>query len=300
MFHTFRELVEYCNSRNIPLHEAFIRMEEKVSGMPREYLIRKMREKLDVMRASIITALENPPKLIINELSGQASLLFNSKGVFLRKEIKKAVARAMAVIENSAAMGRICAAPTAGASGIVPATLITAAEILNKGEEDIINALFVAGGFGVIMSRTIKFSGAWGGCQAETGAATAMSAAALVSMAGGTAKMATDAAAISFKNILGLVCDPVAGLVISPCIKRNALGVVNAFLSAELALSGVSSLIPLDEVLQAVVSVATMMPPMLKERAEGGLAITPTGKKIQSILEALPWMEASPAKNRKR
>ncbi|MEM2637100.1 MAG: L-serine ammonia-lyase, iron-sulfur-dependent, subunit alpha [Candidatus Korarchaeota archaeon] len=293
-FFSFADLEKYCESQKIPLHEAFIRMEEKVCGLPRPTILQKMKEKLNVMYASMLTVLENPPTLIIKELSAQAARLFSAPPVFLSPLLKKAVARAMAVIENNASMGRICAAPTAGASGIVPAVIITGAEMLNKTDEDILNALFVAGGFGVLMSKTIQFSGAWGGCQAETGVATAMSAAALVSMSGGSPKMATTAAAISLKNILGLVCDPVAGLVISPCIKRNALGVVNSFLSAELALAGVVSLIPLDEVLQALSSVANLMPPMLKERAEAGLATTPTGIRVKSIIDALPWENAFP------
>ena len=180
----------------------------------------------------------------------------------------------------NASMGRICAAPTAGASGIIPATLITVAESLNIPEEALIDALFTASGIGEIIAKNATLSGAEGGCQAECGAAAAMSAAAIVEMAGGTAEMSLHAAATALKNIMGLICDPIAGLVEAPCAKRNASGSINAMLSADLALAGVESIIPFDEVVEAMYKVGKSLSFELRETALGGIAATETGKRI--------------------
>ena len=190
-----------------------------------------------------------------------------------------ALYRALAVSELNAAMGRVVAAPTAGSCGILPAAVLTMQE---KGcsEHDCVMALFTASAVGMVITTSASVAGAQGGCQAECGSAAAMAAAAIVELAGGTPRQAADAVAIALKNILGLVCDPVAGLVEIPCIKRNASGVAGAFVAAELALAGIESAIPADEVIVAMKKVGDAMSPALKETAEGGLAATPTARRL--------------------
>jgi L-serine dehydratase len=175
-------------------------------------------------------------------------------------------------------MGLICATPTAGSSGVLPAVMFAAQEKLQAEEEVVINHLFTAGAIGYIIANNASISGAAGGCQAEVGSASAMAAAALTEMAGGTPSQAAHAMAMALKNMLGLSCDPVAGLVEVPCIKRNAAGAVNAFAAAEMALAGVESRIPWDEVISAMYRIGLSMPISLKETALGGLAATETGK----------------------
>ncbi|MGN0158435.1 MAG: L-serine ammonia-lyase, iron-sulfur-dependent, subunit alpha [Brotaphodocola sp.] len=196
------------------------------------------------------------------------------------KMISGALFRALAVSELNASMGRIVAAPTAGSCGILPAAVLTLQEERGLSDEACVMALFTASAVGTVIAENASIAGAQGGCQAECGAAAAMAAAALTELAGGTPQMVSDAVAIALKNILGLVCDPVAGLVEIPCIKRNASGVAGAFVAAELALAGIVSAIPADEVIWAMKKVGDAMSPTLKETAEGGLASTPTGQKL--------------------
>jgi len=192
-----------------------------------------------------------------------------------------ALVRALAVSEYNAAMGRIVAAPTAGSCGIIPAAVLTVAEERGVGERDTVLSLFTASAVGMVIAKNASISGAQGGCQAECGSASAMAAAAVVEMCGGTPEMIGHAVAIALKNVLGLVCDPVAGLVEIPCIKRNAAGVAGALTAAELALAGIGSAIPPDEVILAMKRVGDLMPPALRETADGGLADTPTGRALQ-------------------
>ena len=186
----------------------------------------------------------------------------------------------MAVVEVNASMGKICAAPTAGASGVLPGVLIESARERDWTDEQLVDALFTAGAIGLLFARNATISGAGGGCQAETGVASAMAAAAIVELSGGAPVQALDAAAMTIKNILGLICDPVAGLVECPCIKRNALGAVNALICADMALAGITSLIPFDEVVATMLTVGKDIRSEYRETAKGGLAVTPTGKKV--------------------
>ncbi len=191
-----------------------------------------------------------------------------------------ALYRALAVSELNAAMGRIVAAPTAGSCGILPAAMLTMQEEKGFSQQECVMALFTASAVGMVIANNASLAGAQGGCQAECGSAAAMAAAAITELSGGTPKMISHAVAIALKNILGLVCDPVAGLVEIPCIKRNASGVAGAFVAAELALAGIESAIPADEVIWAMKKVGDAMSPALKETAEGGLAATPTGQRL--------------------
>ena len=195
-----------------------------------------------------------------------------------------ALTRALAISELNAAMGRIVAAPTAGSCGILPAALLTMEQEKGCSRRSCVMAMFTASAVGLVIAKNACLAGAQGGCQAECGSAAAMAAAAIVELAGGTPKMIGDAVAIALKNVLGLVCDPVAGLVEVPCVKRNASGVAGAFVAAELALAGIGSVIPPDEAILAMKRVGDAMHPALKETAEGGLAATPTACRLQHKL----------------
>lgn len=192
-----------------------------------------------------------------------------------------ALYRALAVSELNAAMGRIVAAPTAGSCGILPAAVLTMQAERNLSDRECVMSLFTASAVGMVIANNACLAGAQGGCQAECGSAAAMAAAAIVELAGGTPRMAGHAVAIALKNILGLVCDPVAGLVEIPCIKRNASGVAGALVAAELALAGIESAIPADEVIVTMDKVGRAMPASLRETADGGLADTPTGRLLR-------------------
>ena len=188
---------------------------------------------------------------------------------------------ALAVSETNACMGKIVAAPTAGSCGILPAAILSVMDDRKIPEKDVVMSMFTASAIGLVAANKASIAGAEGGCQAECGVGSAMAAAAVTEMCGGTPQMVSDACAIAIKNILGLVCDPVAGLVEIPCIKRNAMGTANAFTAAELALAGITSAIPADETLWAMKKVGDSMSSALKETGEGGLAATPTGRRLK-------------------
>ena len=192
---------------------------------------------------------------------------------------------ALKVAECNACMKRIVAAPTAGSCGVLPAVLIPLAEERAPDNEIILQALYIAAGFGQVAASRASVSGAQGGCQAEIGVASAMAAAALTHIMGGTGEQCAHAFAIALGNLLGLVCDPVAGLVEIPCVKRNVIGAVNAVSAADMALAGITSHIPADEVIDAMGEIGDAMPASLRETGQGGLAATPTG---QRIAESLP------------
>ena len=202
--------------------------------------------------------------------------------------LNQAIATALKVSECNACMKRIVAAPTAGSCGVIPAVLLPyQQEYPDATETDMIQALYVSGGFGNILAERASISGAEAGCQAEIGAASAMAAAALVYLRGGTPEACGHACAMALKNLLGLVCDPVAGLVEVPCVKRNVVGVVNAISCANMALAGITSRIPADEVIDAMAEVGAAMSADLRETARGGLAATPTAQKIAKDLAAV-------------
>ncbi|MBZ9609145.1 L-serine ammonia-lyase, iron-sulfur-dependent, subunit alpha [Clostridium estertheticum] len=277
------ELLSVCEEKNIPISEYTIRCEQEESGFTRSEIVEKMRKNLNIMREAAEYGLTNETRSISGLIGGDAIRLnrYAQGGNTLTGEFMiKAMARALSCSEVNAAMGKIVAAPTAGSCGILPAVIITAGEKLNKTEDELINALFTASGVGIIIAKNATMSGAEGGCQAECGSAAAMGAAAVVEMMGGTPAMALNAAAIVIKNILGLVCDPVAGLVEVPCAKRNIAGAVSALTTADLAMSGVTSRIPFDDTVIAMYKVGKQLPCELRETAMGGLATTPTGLEL--------------------
>jgi len=275
-------LRRYCLENGIPIYEAMMRREEKQSECSREQVLAEMQKNLDVMKESVYRGLNEKVESVSGLSGGEAMRLFKygKHNPFSGYTACRAAASAMAVVEVNASMGRIVAAPTAGASGILAGALIESARQRGWSDETLVEGLFTAGAVGLLFAKNATISGAGGGCQAETGVAASMTAAALVEISGGAPVQALDAAAMAMKNVLGMICDPVAGLVECPCIKRNALGSVNAMLCADMALSGVTSLIPFDEVVAAMYAVGKDIRPEYRETARGGLATTPTGKAV--------------------
>lgn len=281
---TGKELIEICNEKNIPIWEYTIQEEIEKSESNRETVIEKMRSTLHVMMNSSTYAQENQVQSVSGLIGGDAYKIkqYADKEITLTGDfMNRAMARALSSSEVNAAMGRIVACPTAGSCGILPAVVLSAGEKLNKTEDELIDALFTAAGVGIIIAKNATLAGAEGGCQAECGSAAAMASAAVVEMMGGTPQQALSAAAIVIKNVLGLVCDPVAGLVEVPCAKRNIAGTVSALTTADLAMSGVYSKIPFDEVVWAMYKVGRQLPSELRETALGGIAITPTALRYQ-------------------
>ena len=278
-FHHGSELLTLCSRYKISIGEVMLRREMEDTTRTREEIFAEMKLNLDVMRTSIRTGLDPtvPTRGLMagNESVKLARYAQNSE---LGGRLCGIVAAGMAVAEVNASMGQIVAAPTAGASGILPAIVVCCGEEQHMDDEALCMALFAAGAVGAIVAENASIAGASGGCQAETG--TAMAAAALAQMKGADPEISLTAAAITLKNCMGLVCDPVGGLVECPCIKRNAIGVTNAVLSCDLAMAGIPSLIPFDEVVEAMKSVGDAMSSDLKETARGGVAATKTGKAL--------------------
>ena len=278
------ELLKICEEENISLSEYAIRIEMRDKELSREEVYEKMAKNLKVMKEGATEGREKK----VNSLSG----LIGGDGYRVQKYLEKgntltgdvtvkAMAMALSSSEVNAAMGRIVACPTAGSCGILPAVILSAGEKLAKTDEELIDALFASAAVGMIIGMNATLSGAEGGCQAECGSAAAMASGAVVELMGGTPKMSLDAAAIIFKNVLGLVCDPVAGLVEIPCAKRNVSGAINALCTADMVMAGVNSKIPFDDAVAAMYKVGTGLPEELRETALGGCAITPTGKALQ-------------------
>ena len=262
------------------LGEIMIEHEVSVQESNEEKITTAMKEIWEVMVNSIEQGLKITKRSPSGMSGGDAKkiLVKSKKGKSLSgKNILKVAARAIGVAEYSSSMGIIVASPTAGSSGVVPAVVYTAAEICDASEESIIKGLFASGLIGLVCDAKASTSGSEHGCQAEIGVSAAMAAAAAVEIAGGTAEEAVNAAALMLKNSLGLACDPVAGLVETPCIKRNGMMAAEALL-ADMSLSGVKSNIPFDEVVVAMDDIGQMMPCEIKETSEGGLAKTKTGK----------------------
>ena len=254
LFSTVKELVALAESQNKPISEIMIEQEMLITKRSREDIIAQMDNNLTVMEKAVERGLQGVQSTS-GLTGGDAVLLqkYMATGKSLSGDlIMDAVSKAVATNEVNAAMGTICATPTAGAAGIVPGTLFAVKNKLNPTREQMINYLFTSGAFGFVVANNASISGAAGGCQAETGSAGSMAAAAIVEMAGGTPQQSAEAFSIVMKNMLGLVCDPVAGLVEVPCVKRNAMGAAKALVGADMALAGVVSRIPTDEVIEAM------------------------------------------------
>lgn len=276
-----QELLHICHEKGLTISEVGMNLEVERGEMTRQQIYEEMRLNLQVMRESIREGLEEQQTSVTGLMGLDADKLNAfTESAIMGRELTHIVASSMAVTEVNASMGRIVAAPTAGASGILPAAIICYGDTHDLTEEQMVSGLFNAGVIGLIIARNASLAGASGGCQAETGSAAAMAASALTELRGGTPEMCLHAAAIALKNVMGLVCDPVAGLVECPCIKRNAIGACNAVLCSDMVMAGIESIIPFDEVVTTMKNVGRMLSPDLKETAKGGVAVTPTALKI--------------------
>ena len=287
-FSTFAEMVDYARASGLTLPEAVEAYECRRSGVDGAFVRRKLRAAWMVMLDSAERGLKGRNRLVGGLLPGDdgAKLLraFHERRTLSGDVLPLAVARALAVMEVNGCMGRIVAAPTAGACGVVPGVLITAAEKLRSTPEEIDGALLVAAITGLLIANVAPISGAIGGCQSEIGVASAMAAAALAQMGGGTPVQVTHAVALALKGVLGMTCDQAAGPVEVPCVKRNAIGAANAFSSADMALAGIESVIPPDEVVLALRNIQTLMPVELRDTTIGGLGSTPTAARLKAEL----------------
>lgn len=282
MFYSIKELVKQANEHyNGSVADLMVATEQELTGRQEKEIRDIMSRNLDVMLASVQDGL-NGDKSVSGLTGGDALKLhqyIQSGNTLSEKTILTAARNAIAVNEQNAKMGLVCATPTAGSAGCIPAIISTAIDKLCLTREQQLDFLFTAGAFGLVIANNASISGAEGGCQAEVGSAAAMGSAAITMAAGGTAFQASQAIAFVIKNLLGLVCDPVAGLVEVPCVKRNAMGASFALVAADMALAGIESKIPVDEVVDAMYQVGKAMPTAFKETAEGGLANTPTGRR---------------------
>ena len=264
-----------------------IRRETVRADVSRAVVLDEMRENLEVMRKAADDGIHEKQSSVTGFTGGDAIKMkrYGSRS-YMGEGMCSLVASALGVVEVNSSMGRIVAAPTAGSAGVLPACLFAAQEKFNLTDEVLVRGLFTAAAVGMIIAENATLAGSEGGCQAEVGSASAMAAAALCEMRGALPAVSLNASGIALKMILGLVCDPIAGLVECPCIKRNAMGAVNAMLAADMALSGISSLVPFDEVVMATRSVGRQMNVDLRETAKGGLAATPTGKELMRRLKS--------------
>lgn len=282
---SLEEILKQADQENRCLADLIKERESQKTGLSIEEITKTMEQMYDVMVEDYQQGVEFDNRSVSGLTGGEGRRLMNYANKERATDIYvKAAARAMGVSNINASMGRIVAAPTAGSCGILPGSLITLADEYKKSREEVVDSLFIAAYIGKVIAENASISGAEGGCQAECGSAAAMAAGAGVYLCGGTAKQISHAVAFALKAVMGLVCDPVAGLVESPCIKRNGFGAVQAILAMDMALAGIESVIPADEVISAMDSVGRLMPACLKETAEGGIAATPTGKKLEEHL----------------
>ena len=281
------ELVQVCESEGKTIGEMMLMMEAKNSGKGEETIIGMMEERLIKMKEAVDSGIKDGSTAPSGISGGDAVRMYGyvNQGKSLSGHyISNAMTFSLATSESNARMGVIVATPTAGAAGILPGVLFSLHKNDGTPYKDLVMGLFTASMLGYVIANGSFISGAAGGCQAEVGSATAMAAGTIVELKGGTPKQAVNATAIAMKSLLGLVCDPVAGLVEVPCIKRNVIGTSIAFSAADLALAGIESRIPCDEVIEAMYKVGKDMPRTLRETALGGLAMTPTGKKVKEQL----------------
>lgn len=278
-FRNASELLSLCTELKLPISEVMRQREIIIGEMPEQEVDSRMTRVLEIMKEAAFSPLEHPVKSMGGLIGGESKKLFqhqtSGKGI-CGDLLEKAITYAMATLETNASMGLIVASPTAGSAGIVPGLLLALQEFYNFSDTQIQKALFNAGAIGYLAMRNATVAGAVGGCQAETGIAAAMAASAATELMGGTPIQCTYAASTVLMNMLGLVCDPVGGLVEYPCQNRNAAGVANALVAAEMALSGITQLIPLDEMIATMYTVGKKMPAELRETALGGCAIAPS------------------------
>jgi L-serine dehydratase len=282
--HSMNDLLDICARDQKCIAEVMLDMEIEKSGKSRETIVEMMKERLIKMKEAVDAGLTDRSTAPSGISGGDAGKMgeYIDKGDFLSGNyIGDAMTYSLATSESNARMGVIVATPTAGAAGILPGVLFSLHKNTGLSFDQLVMGLFTASTIGYVIANRSFISGAAGGCQAEVGSATAMAAGTIVELKGGTPYQAINATAIAMKSLLGLVCDPVAGLVEVPCIKRNVIGTSIAFSAADLALAGVESRVPCDEVIAAMYDIGKNMPRSLRETSLGGLAVTPTGKKVK-------------------
>lgn len=281
-YQTIEELCREAEAAGKTISALVLADQAEQMGQTEQELYDKMAERFHVMKDAVQAGQKPSLRSASGLTGGDAAKMaaYAQSGGITGGFLNRAITRALAVSEYNAAMGKIVAAPTAGSCGILPGTVVSLEEERRCTEREAVLSLFTAGAFGMVIAAQASIAGAEGGCQAECGSASAMAAAALVELSGGTPAQCAHAAAMAIKNQLGLVCDPVAGLVEIPCIKRNVSGIAIAFTAAEMALAGIESKIPVDECIVAMRRVGDALPCALKETAQGGLAATPTGLKM--------------------
>ena len=272
---TLNELAKYKKKASEAILNEDCQSAEEIAELKSE-----MAKRLQEMRSSVERGLKTKQPSITGMVGKNAKSLWESDDKLNSPLLKRVQAYAMAVNEENARMGKIVAAPTAGSAGTLPGALLGVADHHNIADEKLIEPLILAAGIGEIISKTIFIAGSSGGCQAEIGPSAAMAAAAVTELLGGSAKQAVHAAALALANTIGLVCDPVGGYVEVPCVSRNAFYSVHAISAAQMALAGLESVIPADEVVTAMAKVGRIMPLELRETGEGGIADTPTGRRI--------------------
>ena len=282
-FFTGQELIEVCKTKKLSISESMKLREITTGTLSSEEIDSKLETVLSIMKNAATKPLSHPGKSIGGLIGGEAKKVNDhgkTNSSVCGSMLSKAIAYSMAVLEVNASMGLIVAAPTAGSSGVVPGVLLALQKEHALSDPELYQGLLNASAIGYLLMRNASVSGAEAGCQAEVGAASAMSASAIVEIMGGTPEMCLNAASLALSNLLGLVCDPIAGLVESPCQSRNAIGVANALTSAELSLSGITHPIPFDEMAEAMFRVGKSLPFELRETSMGGCAGTPTGCKL--------------------
>lgn len=285
MLNTAEEIIEVCNKENIHLYDLVLREELKNTKMTEEEYFNELQNILDVMKKSSHNTLEKQYETEYKMIDGFAKKFYDyqkNNDPITSKFLVRTMAMAFSTSETNANMGTIAAAPTAGSSGIMPAALMAVREKYDLDDDTLIKGMLTSIGIGQIIGKYATFAGAEGGCQAECGSASAMASAAVVEMLGGTVEEALNAASITLINIMGLACDPIAGLVEYPCTFRNASGIMNSLISADMALAGIESIVPFDEVASAMGEVGRLLNESLRETGLGGLAGTKTGQKIRA------------------
>ncbi|HHX2674211.1 TPA: L-serine ammonia-lyase, iron-sulfur-dependent, subunit alpha [Staphylococcus aureus] len=285
MFDSIRETIDYAVENNMSFADIMVKEEMELSGKSRDEVRAQMKQNLDVVRDAVIKGTTGDGVESVTGYTGHDAAKLRDYNethhALSGYEMIDAVKGAIATNEVNAAMGIICATPTAGSSGTIPGALFKLEKTHDLTEEQMIDFLFTSALFGRVVANNASVAGATGGCQAEVGSASAMAAAAAVAIFGGSPEASGHAMALAISNLLGLVCDPVAGLVEIPCVMRNAIGSGNALISADLALAGIESRIPVDEVIEAMDKVGRNLPASLRETGLGGLAGTPTGEAIK-------------------
>ncbi len=288
IFRNSEELLKLCKEHDSPIWEIMLRYEMQISSKKREPIMSKLLERLDVIFNGINASIEKP-EVSPSKMAGESTAFLvkhinefdkYADSLLLNEAAIRAMLGAIATGENNARMGVILAFPTAGAAGVLPGVMYGAKYKFSLSKKELINMMLTASAIGVIIANTATLSGAAGGCQAEVGSASAMAAAALTEVRGASPETTLQAAALALKNMIGLACDPIGGLVEVPCIKRNGIAAVFSMSASDMAFMGIKSFVPFDEVVRAMREVGDMMSPRIKETALGGLATTPTGQKV--------------------